>query len=685
MNSFVDKFRDEVNDYLERLESGLLILEQEPANVQVIGEIFRLMHSMKGSGGMFGFNLLSDVTHDLESLFDLFRTEKCLIDPEVISFTLSALDGFSHLMVLEPKKEDLNFAEMLKAETKLQISRLTNTLATGEVVQLAEPQSKIILNTKEITYFISFVPNEDILSNGTNPLYLLDELNALGECNVQASFDRLPPLEEIDPTKCYVSWYLFIATEESVETLNDVFIFVFDSAQINIEKVCSGNIIHDEAVMAGFLNVRNSNGTWNPEKPDRLTSESERKLASDTENPNDNVAEIRDKEIRGNALFSPATVDSIKVDARKIDQYMNLISELITAQSHLDEITSKLKNPELELVAENFGKLGRQLKENAFDMSLIPLQSISGRFNRLVHDLSRSLDKEVVLITEGMETELDKNIIEKLLEPLLHIIRNSMDHGIESKTERQKKNKELIGKILIKASTVGSHVQIEIEDDGAGLDVEQIKKKALAIGLYSELDSIQETDIYNLIFEPGFSTSKLITDVSGRGVGMDVVRRRVQEMRGTVEVITEKDQFTRFTLKLPLSLSIIDGLLTTVGSGFFVIPSAAVRKIYSINPQYLTDEKGCIELDDMQIAVLNLHDEFEPQSAVPEEQFVVAVARENQWFGLIVDDVLREYQAVVKPLNKSLTKVEIFSGASILGTGHLALVIDTNKMIEKYF
>ena len=684
MESFVERFKEEVREYFERLESGLLQLEHDPENHQVIDEIFRIMHSMKGSGGMFGFDLLSDVTHELESLYDLFRTKKQKIDSEAISFTLNSIDGLNDLMVQDPTDEHRLLAQKMKSDTQLQIGRLTGTAIISEAEKSLEHNSST-QSANQSTFYISFVPNENIFNNGTNPLYLIDELNALGECNIQVLFDRLPDLGEIDCAKCYTSWDVFIATTENVETLHDVFIFAENNARITIEKVSTANVIQNEAVLAAFLKAQINQEIWQLAEPEVDNfKNTENKLVNEDVEEADALLKSSVK-ISKNTVFAPTTLDSIRVDSQKIDQYMNLVSELITAQSRLEVIFSKINHPELEQITETFGKLSRQLRDNAFDMSLIPLQSIAVRFNRLIHDLSKSLDKEVVLVTEGMDTELDKNIIEKLIEPLLHIIRNSLDHGIESKNERLNKQKEAIGTISIKASTVGSYVQIEIEDDGAGLDAVKIREKAIAKGILSDQTKLTEEDIYQLIFEPGFSTSELITDVSGRGVGMDVVRRRVQEMRGSVKLTTQKNRFTLFTIQLPLSLSIIDGLLTIVGESYYVIPSSVIKKIYTVKRELLKKEfRQVVELEGIQIPYLNMHEEFYGKIDIPEEQFVVVVSFDNQLFGLVVDDVIREYQAAIKPLGRILRGQDVFSGASILGTGQLALVIDTNKMIQKY-
>jgi two-component system chemotaxis sensor kinase CheA len=266
MKSFQKKFKEEVKEYFERLESGLLLLEQEPRNQQVIDEIFRIMHSIKGTGGMFGFDLLSDVTHDLESLYEIFKSKKAQINSDVISFTLKSIDGLDNLLVQDPKEQHILLAEKMKADTRQLINRLNSSVEEEKKIENFDEKITSFENhgADQTTYFISFIPDENIFDNGTNPLYLIDELNALGECNIQISFDKLPDLLNIDPTKCYTSWKMFVATYESIETLQDVFIFANDQAKIEIEKVASENIVHNESVMADYLNKRLNNESWTP-------------------------------------------------------------------------------------------------------------------------------------------------------------------------------------------------------------------------------------------------------------------------------------------------------------------------------------------------------------------------------------------------------------------------------------
>lgn len=687
MKSFKKQFIEEVKEYFERLESGLLLLEQDPDNYQVIDEIFRIMHSLKGTGGMFGFDLLSDVTHELESLYEIFRSKTNRINPEVINFTLKSIDVLDNLLTQDPGEAHYLLANKLKADTLQLINSLN---PSGNEVQsnvdfLEKTSSTNQHRLNQITYFISFKPDENIFINGTNPLYLIDELSALGECSIQIYFKDLPDIEQVDTAKCYASWEIFIATCEEIETLQDVFIFVNEHAIIEIAKVGDGNLIHDEAIKADYLNKRLHQELWTPLELVKTETLMPGEIAIGDKKEEVSNGISQPAEASKTNTFSNTSVDSIRVDSIKIDQYMNLVSELITVQSRLDLLSSMIQNADLEIVTEALDKISRQLRDNAFDMSLIPLSSIDVRFKRLIHDLSKSLDKKVELLTVGLETELDKNIIEKLIEPLLHIIRNSIDHGIESKQERLSKSKNEVGTITIKASTVGSYVQIEITDDGIGLNTAKILNKAISKELISDQDKLSEQEIYNLIFEPGFSTSELVTDVSGRGVGMDVVRRKVQEMRGSIKIESEPDRYTRFIIKLPLSLSIIDGLLTRVGESYYVIPSSGIRKIYMVNPNMLKKEfRQVVELEGNQVPYLNMHEEFDKDLEMPDKMFIITVSFENQIFGLVVDEVVNEYQAVIKPLGKLLKGQDLFSGASILGNGLLALVLDTNKIIQKY-
>ena len=389
MKSFQKKFKEEVKEYFERLESGLLQLGQDPENYQVIDEIFRLMHSIKGSGGMFGFDLLSDVTHELESLFEIFRSKRGSINSEVISFTLKSIDVLDNLLTQDPTEAHYLLAEKMKAETIQLIYSILpfDIKVRDEVSTVQKPTDSKPLGQNQTTCFISFKPNENIFANGTNPLYLIDELNALGECKMQVFFDRLPELSQVDPAKCYTFWEMFIATYEEIETLHDVFIFVNDLSEIEIEKVADGNVVHNELILADFLKARHNQEIWTPMIMTQPDIEESNEIFQGQEQPADINLSTEVSKMTATTTTNNV-VNSIRVDSQKIDQYMNLVSELITVQSRLDLLVSKIHNSDLEIVTEAFEKISRQLRDNAFDMSLIPLSSIDVRFKRLIHDLS---------------------------------------------------------------------------------------------------------------------------------------------------------------------------------------------------------------------------------------------------------------------------------------------------------
>ncbi|MFW6369921.1 MAG: chemotaxis protein CheA, partial [Bacteroidota bacterium] len=391
------------------------------------------------------------------------------------------------------------------------------------------------------------------------------------------------------------------------------------------------------------------------------------------------------KEESNNLIARENRISSIRVASDKLDQLMNLVSELVTTQARLSLYSEKDGQPELMGISENVQKLSRQLRDIAFSIVLIPIENMLTRFHRLIRDLSNELKKEVDFYTEGTDTELDKTIIENLSDPLMHIVRNSIDHGIETPSNREKAGKPRRGQIKLKAFYSGANVHIQISDDGAGIDPAAIREKAIQKGIILPEASLSKKEILDLIFLPGFSTAKNITDVSGRGVGMDVVKRKIADIRGEVEVDSEVGAGTILTIKLPLTLSIIDGLLVKVGDSNYVIPLTAVDKIYAAEHEKLINTfNNIIVLDGKQVPYLYLRSEFGmPESDLKTEQ-VVVVRYEDKRIGLAVDNVVGEYQAVLKPLGKHYKDQDIISGATILGDGTVALVMDTNKAIRQF-
>ncbi len=666
MDKFQQRFIDEAREYCDRLEQDLIDLEQDPHNQEIIAEVFRIMHSLKGSGAMFGFSLVSELTHDLESVYDLLREGKLNLDLVILDFTLKSIDLLKKLLNPEETEAYREQVNRMKVEIKRFISEPAPQNVAVSAVE--NQQGAVVDKRDKKSYYICFIPGENVLDNGINPLYLIDELNSLGECRIEADMSNVPSLDSLQVGKCYTSWKAILNTNVDKHEIQDVFLFVQDNSKVDIHEIPDPQILQNEDLLKQiFLNGPTV-------VTERIESNSS---ANKTVQPLNKPFNVRNAE--------EAALSTIRVSSSKIDGYMNLVSEMIIAQSRLFNLASKRKDKEIEALSEHFNKLIRQMRDNAFDMSLVPLFTIVVRFKRMVRDLSGELDKEVKLVLEGLDTEVDKNMIEKLVNPMMHIIRNCIDHGIESPAKRIAMGKPSSGTITISAGYVGTFVEINIEDDGQGLDLEKIRYTAIGKGLLSEDQKPGEEDLVKLIFMPGFSTSETVTDVSGRGVGMDAARKIIRELRGELFVKTHKGKGTRFTIRLPLTLSIVDGLLVKICDNYYIIPLTDVRKIYPLIGNKSQEKIRQVKLlDGMEIPYLDLPVEFYHPSENKLQQYLIAVEYKNSVFGLVVDEVLREYQAVVKPIGKLMRNQDIFLGVSILGDGNVSLVLDVKMVIQKY-
>jgi two-component system chemotaxis sensor kinase CheA len=671
MDNFRKKFIEEAIEHINDLESALLQLETEPENHELIERVFRSMHSLKGGGAMFGFEKISEFTHNLETVYDMVRTGQKHIDRDLLNITLSSVDHLKNLL-----NEENELVGVVKINHDQLLQQIDRLISKSNDPQIKYEQEEEIAHTGISTYYILFTPQENIFDNGTNPLYLIDELVSLGKAFVIPHLQRIPTLEEYDPIKCYTFWEIFLATDQEINAISDVFIFVEDSCKLDIHRVSERNLLESEKFQNKLKENKEQGTDWGINSVQSFVSE----LEKQTQKKNKTVQK---KNVYANSKDS--NISSIRVSSEKLDQLMNLVSELVTTQARLSLFAENDSNAELIAIAENVQKLSRQLRDVAFSIVLIPVENMLTRFQRLVRDLSNELKKDVVLLAEGADTELDKTIIENLTDPIMHILRNSLDHGIEEASIRAKLGKPAQGTITLKAFYSGANVHIEIKDDGAGIDVEKIRRKAISKGLIAPDTILSKKEVLDLIFLPGFSTAANVTDVSGRGVGMDVVRRKIADIRGEVEVDSKVNEGTTITLKLPLTLSIIDGLLVRIDDTNYVIPLSAVEKIYAVEHSKLINTfNHLVVLDGVQIPFFYLREEFNIDEHSDEIDQVVVVKYEDQKVGFVVDAVIGEYQAVLKPLGKYYKRQEIISGATILGDGTVALVFDTNKAI-KYF
>ncbi len=700
MNDFANKFIEEANDLLEKLEDALLTLENNPEDEKQINEVFRVMHSLKGTGAMFGFDKLSSFTHEMESAYDLVRSKKLYAGKELIDLTFNSIDLIKRLLY-EPQSQ-----EVLSLKDKY-IEKLRNIVSgTPEAPETVngtnrKPVTKHTKKQKPVnTFFVHFQPDPGILKNGTHPLYLIDEFFEAGQCKVFLRTNQIPELENIVPDNTYVFWDIFIATTKDENFIRDIFIFVEDESLLEIKKIADFNIFENPA-FENICNQLDCDSDINDEKIEKLL----RKLAEsgsvepqEKNNKTGDVAHGKDEKERQPekkedkisfdkemTQIKKEGLTTIRVSSEKLDQMLNLISELVTVQARLEHFSRKLNNPTLINITEDYQKLSRQLRENALDMRLIPIYNMITRFKRLVRDLSKELNKEVNLLTHGTQTELDKSIIEKLYDPIMHIIRNSMDHGIESREERIKAGKDPVGTITISTFYSGTNVVIKISDDGAGIPVDKIKEKALAKGLINEQRELTEKEIINFIFQPGFSTSNQISDISGRGVGMDVVKKNIGDLRGEIEVTSKKGKGTTTTIILPLTLSIIDGLLVYIGKSRYIIPLDNIKQIFRVTRKEVDESfNNIIVRENRQIPFVDLIKEFDEKEEENAETYLVILYFEEREMGFIINAISGKYQAVIKPLNRFVQRNEIFSGATVLGDGNIALVMDTLKIINRY-
>ncbi len=622
LGKFRDTFIDEAQEYLDAIEKGLLELERNTGNRQAINDIFRAMHSLKGNGGMFGFENLSAFTHDLETLYDLIREGRHAFTEEIASATLQSVDIIKTMLQRDDEPAAMDQFESLWKQIK-------EMAGAGDRQQQYGKAAKAGLRK----YRIQFIPDEDILQNGANPLYMLDELAELGEIAVIADTADLPELEMMHPEKCYLRWEAELKTAASEAEIKDVFLFVEDEAQINIE-------LQQEDIPTG---VPDESATFIPD-------------------------------------VTPG-MHSIKVDSDRIDMLNNLVGELVTYDSRLSMLSEQLADPELTMLGEQMKKLIDQLKELTFEISLVPLEAVTLRFERLVRDIALEQGRKIIFKTEGAGTQLDKTIIEHLIDPVMHILRNSISHGIEPADERLAKGKSAEGNVLLKAWYSGANVRIDISDDGRGFDTEKIRRKAVAQGLISSDEPMSREDILALTFRAGFSTAGDVSDLSGRGVGMDVIRKNLEAVHGEVMIDSTAGRGSVISLIIPLTLSIVDGLLVTSGKSKIIIPAAMVERVDSVSADVLLNgsrihsfQKESIPL----IPVFFIPDETMRGKALP----VVIVSSDNKKYGLVVNELSGKYQTVLKPLGNYLEMKDEFSGGSVLGDGSVAFVLDVRKFLK---
>jgi two-component system chemotaxis sensor kinase CheA len=696
MDKFREAFREEAHELLAELETSLLELEKEPGDEDLIGRVFRAMHTLKGSSGMFGFDDIKKLTHDIENVYDMVRSGKMAVNSALIDMTLRACDEVKKMVEAEEDGEAVP-----ESEAALAISGAFRSLLEdfrGEAKPEAAHDGRVPRADEEKkegnahTYRISFRPAADIFLSGTNPLLLLNEVRDLGLCDIVARTEQIPSLNEIDPEACYTGWEVMLTSEHDINAIRDIFIFVEDQCTLDIEDITddSGDEEAREDRKLGEILVKRGDIS----EPDlRKILDSHKKIGEilvesgvvGAEKVEIALAEqkhVREVKQRKQVVEAAA---SIRVPAEKLDRLVNMVGELVTVQSRLSQISTQRNDPLLIQVAEEVERLMADLRDNTMSIRMLAIGSTFSRFERLVRDLSAELGKDIVLKTEGAETELDKTVIEKLNDPLVHLIRNCIDHGIEAPAVREAAGKPRQGTVLLAAEHAGAHVVITIRDDGAGLDGEAIRAKAIERGIIAPDAELSERELYALILQPGFSTARKVTSVSGRGVGMDVVKKGIDALQGTIEIISKKGKGSSIILKLPLTLAIIDGLLVRIEESYFIMPLSAIEECVELTNADIARAHGkCIaEIRGEIVPYLRLRDAFAFAGQRPAIEQIVTTRINGGRVGFVVDQVIGGHQTVIKSMGQMCKDIKTVSGATILGDGTVALILDLPKIVEQ--
>ena len=673
-------FLAEANELLDRLETTLLDLGDRPGDTALVDTAFRALHTIKGSGAMFGFDQVAAFTHDFETAFDLVRRGAVPISAELINVSLSAKD-YIRTLIEDPDATAPVIGEAILAELERLVGRAQAQPAqragaegaAQEAADAPEPAAGWRIG-------IAFAP--EVLRNGTNPLALLDELRELGPCTIVPRLDALPDLAALDPESLALGWDVTLRGAATREAIEDVFLFVRDDmvltlAPLDAPRDAPPGVPEPAPERAALPAVAPAPAP----APAPVPSVSE--SAPVARPPTAPPPAAKTPERRGPARHAePRTAGTMRVEAERLDELLDRVGELVIAQARLSQLAGLHADAGLQTIAEEIERLSAQLRDTTMSIRMVPIGALFSRFRRLVHDLSGDLGKPVTFVTEGEETELDKTVIERLADPLVHLIRNAIDHGIEDPARRGASGKDATGRITLSAEHVGAQVHVTVRDDGAGLDVARIRAKAEERGLVAPGTPLTDQQVYQFLFAPGFSTAQAISALSGRGVGMDVVKRTIEALRGSIDIATAPGAGTALVLRLPLTLAIIEGLLIRVGEGRYVLPLAAVEECVEL-PEGGRSERGrdFLNIRGDLVPFLRLRSLFTEAGEPDPYQKVIIVSVGEARFGLVADQILGNHQTVIKSLSKLHADVTTFSGATILGDGTAALIIDPAQLM----
>lgn len=717
MDDAFKTFIVECHELLQDMEDRLMDIEQADDRNDAINSIFRAAHTIKGTAGLFGLHTIVGFTHVVESVLDRVRSNLLPLDDGLVSLLLSCKDYIGRLIdsieggatVQEPQDE--------VAEKKL-IDQLFNYLnpETANIQSNASPKAQLAETTATAevigngpdtmdndNWHISVKFGPDVLRNGMDPLSFLRYLATLGKIeHIVTHFDALPAATAMDPETCYIGYDINFNSTADKPTLEGVFEFVREDCQLHIippharatEFIAAIDTLANEELKLGEMLVRC--GTLTPHELERLL-EIQRRSNTDEGN-NRLLGEI----VVQDQLAHPEVVDAalnkqeqikrskdkqsktIRIDADKLDHLINLIGELVIAGAGIESEAKQLGSGRLLESSLTMARLIEDVRDSALNLRMVQIGETFQRFQRVVRDLSKDLGKNIELKISGGDTELDKTVIEKIGDPLTHLVRNAIDHGIEMPEVREQRGKSATGTVHLNAYHESGSIVIEVADDGGGLSKSRILAKAREKGLISADAELTENQIYQLIFEAGFSTASQVSNLSGRGVGMDVVRRNIEALRGSIEIDSEEGYGTTIKVRLPLTLAIIDGFMMGIGNAYFVLPLDIVEECRELSEieQAQSRRNNFINLRGEVLPLIRLREHFSQPGNPPKRENIVVVKHGTQNAGIVVDQLMGELQTVIKPLGPLFDRLEGISGSTILGSGDVALILDAPALIQ---
>lgn len=706
-DEFISIFLSEANEIVEGLENDLVLLEDNKSDEDLLNKIFRSAHTLKSSAGTVGFTTMSELNHVAENLLEKVRSGKLDVTPTMITVLLEFLDTVKIMLqnIIDGKGEadGVNNIESLKAKIKAiadgnEIDASVQTPTTSSAAPtvkketstqaqaIEEPEKKEESSSGSNVFHISMSFKATIFDNGIDPLMFLNDLRDIGTIsNLKIDSSNVPTISALeDPYTCYTQFSLDISTNSTLEQVQNIFLFVIDDNDINISDAKVS--VQKEDKIETQTETQVAEETKEEKTIEETKSQEETKEEIKTEQAKPQTSAAKSQASSSVKVQAPSTV---RVDTRKLDSLMNLIGELVIAQSRIMQLTQSLDiDNGLKEAVSSMDRTSRQIQEEVMNIRMMPVGPIFNQFHRYVRDLNLELNKEVKLVLKGETTEIDKNMLEQLSDPLKHIIRNSMDHGIErTKEERIARGKPEFGTITMSAAHQEGHVVIEVSDDGNGLNKERIYNKAIEKGLLSKDGKYSDAEIYRTIFSPGLSTAEKITDISGRGVGMDVVRANVEKMKGKIEIKSEEGKGSTFIIKLPLTLAIIEGITFALGEQIYIMPLISIIEQMKVKNEQIKPFEGrgeMIKIRDEYLPLIRLHKVFEIDTHIEDidNGIVVVVEAGYRRCAIFVDELLDQQQVVIKSLDSAFSKHSGISGGTILGDGRIALIIDIQGLVN---